>query len=59
MCEINYFKPFVLCSCDVAADVDHLHIKIIHLEFLVSHLYIVRDNWYSQMLLDKNQINRI
>jgi hypothetical protein len=31
MNEINYFKVFVLCSCDVAADVDHLHVKRIHL----------------------------
>jgi hypothetical protein len=41
MSEINYFKKFVLCSGDVVTDVDHLHIKRIHLEFLVSHLYIV------------------
>jgi hypothetical protein len=29
--EINHFKVFVLCSGDMAADVDHLHIKRIHL----------------------------
>jgi hypothetical protein len=44
MCEINHFKPFVLCSCDVIADVDHLHIKKIHLESLVSHLYIIKED---------------
>jgi hypothetical protein len=44
MCEINHFKPFVLCSCDVTADVDHLHIKKIHLESLVGHLYIVKED---------------
>jgi hypothetical protein len=32
--EINYFKNFVLCSNDV----DHLHVKIIH---LVNTSYIV------------------
>jgi hypothetical protein len=42
MCEINHFKSFILCSCDMTADVDHLHVKRIHLEFLVGHLYIVR-----------------
>jgi hypothetical protein len=31
MNEIDYFKVFVLCSGDVVADVDHLHVKIIHL----------------------------
>jgi hypothetical protein len=30
MNEINYFKVFVLCSGDVIADVDHLHVKRIH-----------------------------
>jgi hypothetical protein len=39
MSEINYFKKIVLCSSDVTADVDHLHIKKIHLEYLVDHLH--------------------
>jgi hypothetical protein len=43
MSEINHFKFFVLCSGDVTADVDHLYVKRIHLEFLVGHLYIVRE----------------
>jgi hypothetical protein len=30
MNEIDHFKVFVLCSGDMAADVDHLHIKRIH-----------------------------
>jgi hypothetical protein len=30
MNEIDYFKVFVLCSGDVAPDVDHLHVKRIH-----------------------------
>jgi hypothetical protein len=30
MNEIDYFKVFVLCSDDVAADADHLHAKRIH-----------------------------
>jgi hypothetical protein len=38
MSEINHFKIFVLCSGDVAADVDHLHVKRIH---LVGFFYIV------------------
>jgi hypothetical protein len=40
MSEINYFKVFILYSDDVTADVDHLHIKRIQLEYLVGHLYI-------------------
>jgi hypothetical protein len=44
MCEINHFKAFILCSCDMAADVNHLHVKRIHLESLVGHLYIVRED---------------
>jgi hypothetical protein len=31
MCKINHFKTFVLYSCDVIADMDHLHVKKIHL----------------------------
>jgi hypothetical protein len=38
MNEIDYFKIFILYSDDVAADVDHLHVKRIH---LVSFSYIV------------------
>jgi hypothetical protein len=30
MNEIDYFKVFVLRNGDVAADVDHLHVKRIH-----------------------------
>jgi hypothetical protein len=30
MNEINHFKVFILCSGDVANDVDYLHVKIIH-----------------------------
>jgi hypothetical protein len=39
MCEIDHFKVFVVYSGDVAADVDYLHIKRIH---LVCYSYIVR-----------------
>jgi hypothetical protein len=38
-------EAFVLCSYDMTADVDHLHVKIIYLEFLVGHLYIVREDY--------------
>jgi hypothetical protein len=38
MREINYFKVFIMYSNDVAADVDYLHVKRIH---LVSFSYIV------------------
>jgi hypothetical protein len=38
MSEINHFKVFVLCRGDVAAGVDHLHVKKIH---LVGSSYIV------------------
>jgi hypothetical protein len=44
MSEINHFKNFILCSGDVAADIDHSHGKRIHLEHLVGHLYIVRED---------------
>jgi hypothetical protein len=44
MCEINYLKKIILCSCDVAVDVTHLHVKRIHLESLVGHLYMVRED---------------
>jgi hypothetical protein len=38
MDEIDHFNIFILCSDDVAADVDHLHIKRIH---LVGFSYVV------------------
>jgi hypothetical protein len=50
MCEINHFKAFVLCSCDMAADLDHLHVKRIHLESLVGHPYVVRDDSFKIVL---------
>jgi hypothetical protein len=45
MSENNHFKLFVLCSGDVAVDVYHFHVKRIHLEPLVGHHYIVREDW--------------
>jgi hypothetical protein len=30
MNKIDYLKKIILCSGDVTADVDHLHIKRIH-----------------------------
>jgi hypothetical protein len=44
MSENNHFKLFVLCSGDVAVDVYHFHVKRIHLEPLVGHHYIVRED---------------
>jgi hypothetical protein len=44
MSEINHFKVFILCSGGVADDVNHLHAKRIHLELLVGHLHIVRED---------------
>jgi hypothetical protein len=41
MSKINHFKVFVLCSDDVVADVDHLHVQRIH---LVNFSYIVIDD---------------
>jgi hypothetical protein len=38
MSEINHFKVFILCSGDVAVDIDHLHVKRI---YLVDFFYIV------------------
>jgi hypothetical protein len=46
MSEINHCKVFVLCSGNVAADVDHLHVKKIHLKVLVGNLYIVKDDLF-------------
>jgi hypothetical protein len=31
MNEINHFKVFIMYSDDVTADMDHLHVKRIHL----------------------------
>jgi hypothetical protein len=31
MNEIDHFKVFVFCISDVAVDVNHLHVKRIHL----------------------------
>jgi hypothetical protein len=38
MSEINHIKVFIMCTDDITADVDHLHVKKIH---LVSFSYIV------------------
>jgi hypothetical protein len=42
----NHYRNFVLCSGNVTANVDHLHVKKIHLKVLVSNLYIVRDDLF-------------
>jgi hypothetical protein len=47
MSKIYYFKNFGLCSGDMTTNVNHLHIKRIHLKPLVGHLYIVRENMIS------------
>jgi hypothetical protein len=44
MSEINYFKVFWLCSDDVTVNMDYLYVKRINLEYLIGHLYIVRDD---------------
>jgi hypothetical protein len=44
MSTINHFKVFIMCTGDIATDVDHLHIKRIHLESLMGYLYIVRED---------------
>jgi hypothetical protein len=38
MCEINYFKFFILCSDHMAADMNTLYVKRIH---LVDFSYII------------------
>jgi hypothetical protein len=43
MRETNHFKAFILCSCDVTADVEHLHIKN-SLRILSRYLYIITDD---------------
>jgi hypothetical protein len=45
MNEINHFIFFVLCSGDMAANVDHLHVKRIHLVHLVGFSYIVIEDF--------------
>jgi hypothetical protein len=47
MNDIGHFKNFVRCSGDVAADVDHLHVKRIH---KVGFSYIVIDNTHSSYI---------
>jgi hypothetical protein len=44
MNKTDHFKLFVLCSGDMTADVDHLHVKRIH---LVSFFYIVIEDLTS------------
>jgi hypothetical protein len=46
MNEIDHFKYFILYSGDVAADMDHLHVKRIH---LVCFSYIIIE-YYSLIL---------
>jgi hypothetical protein len=41
---VDHFKNFVLCSGDVATDVDHLYVKRIH---LVCFSYIVIEDFYE------------
>jgi hypothetical protein len=41
MNKIDYFKNFILCNGDVTANVNHMHIKIIH---LVNFSYIIIDD---------------
>jgi hypothetical protein len=48
MNEIDHFKFFVLCSGDMAADMDHLHIKRIH---LVSFSYIVIEDFSYSVIV--------
>jgi hypothetical protein len=47
MTKIDHFKDFVLCNGDVAADMDHLHAKRIH---LVGFSYIVIEDSTRQSL---------
>jgi hypothetical protein len=47
MNDIVHFKNFVRCSGDVAADVDHLHVKRIH---KVGFSYIVIDDTHSSYI---------
>jgi hypothetical protein len=48
MNEIDHFKFFVLCSGDMAADMDHLHVKRIH---LVSFSYIVIEDFSYSVIV--------
>jgi hypothetical protein len=41
MNKIDYFNFFVLCSGDMAANIDHLHVKRTHLVHLVGFSYMV------------------
>jgi hypothetical protein len=44
MSEINHVKKIILCSGDMTADVDKLHVKRIH---LVDFSYIVIEDLHS------------
>jgi hypothetical protein len=48
MNEIDHFKVFVLCSDDVTANMDHLHVKRI---YLVSFSYIVIEDSNLKLLI--------
>jgi hypothetical protein len=45
MNEIDHFKKIILCNDDMKIDVDHLHIKKIH---LVNFSYIVIEDLSMQ-----------
>jgi hypothetical protein len=50
MNEIDHFNFFVLCSGDIVADMDHLHVKKIHLVYLMGFSYIViEDTWLHKV----------
>jgi hypothetical protein len=51
MNEIDHFKVFILYSGDVTADVDHLHIKRIH---LVGFSYIVIEDTFKIIFTGKH-----
>jgi hypothetical protein len=51
MSEINHFNVFITYSNDVAADVDHLHVKRIH---LVGFSYILMEDNKSCVGLDRS-----
>jgi hypothetical protein len=54
MNKTDHFKLFVLCSGDMTADVDDLHVKRIH---LVSFFYIVIEDLTS--LLQCNRLYNV
>jgi hypothetical protein len=57
MNEIDHFNFFVLYIDDMIVDVDHLHVKRIHLVHLVGFSYIVIDDVGVESALSERMLS--